>query len=310
MANAVPTRIGQINGAGDPLAMFLKVFGNEVLTAFRNQTLSLDKHVVRTISSGKTAQFPAIGIGSAAYHTPGNEINGTTVNQAERTISIDGLLVADRFLANIDEAMNHFDMRGPLSEDVGNVLAQKFDTHVLQTAVLAARASATVTGLPGGSSVTAATALTSADALFNAILSAAQKLDENNIPSGERYCFLRPAQFYLLLNATKVINKDYTAGMNGGVDTGDVRQVGGIQIIASNNTPRSNITTDLAAYNLDATNTVAPVFHKSAVGTVKLMDLAVESEYQMWRQGWLLLAKYAMGTGILRPEAAVEIKTA
>ena len=258
----------------------------------------------------KTAQFPAIGIGGAAYHTPGTELVGTIVNQAERTISIDGLLVADRFLANIDEAMNHFDMRGPLSEDCGNVLAQKWDMHVLQKAVLAARAAATVTGLPGGSSVTAATALTDANVLFSAILSAAQKLDENNIPSSERYIFLRPAQYWLLLNATKVVNTDYTQGSNGGVDTGLVRQVGGVQIVSSNNTPRTNIVADLATYNGDFTNTVGPVFHKSAVGTVKLMDLAVESEYEIRFQGWLLAAKYAMGTDILRPESAVEIKTA
>jgi hypothetical protein len=50
--------------------------------------------------------------------------------------------------------------------------------------------------------------------------------------------------------------------------------------------------------------------HPEAVGTVKLIDLAVETEYDMRRQGYLTLAKYAMGHGILRPECAVEIKTA
>jgi hypothetical protein len=47
--------------------------------------------------------------------------------------------------------------------------------------------------------------------------------------------------------------------------------------------------------------------HKSAIGTVKLMDLAVESEYSMSKQATLMLAKYAMGHGILRPEAAVSV---
>jgi hypothetical protein len=316
MANALPTRVGQINGAGDPLAMFLKVFGGEVMTAFRAACKSLDKHQIRTITSGKSAAFPAIGIGTAAYHTPGAEINGTVVNQSERVISIDGLLIADRFLSNIDEAMNHFDMRGPLSEDVGNVLAQAFDRHVLQTAVLTARASATVTGLPGGSSITAATALTDATVLYASIKSAAQKLDENNIPEGDRFAFVRPAQYNLLLDSPKIVNRDYVESNNGGVDTGRIYQINGVQIVKTNNTPRTNITVgsgagqDLAAYAADFSNTVCPVMHKSAVGTVKLMDLAVESEYQMWRQGWLLLAKYAMGTGTLRPEAAVEVKIA
>ena len=40
------------------------------------------------------------------------------------------------------------------------------------------------------------------------------------------------------------------------------------------------------------------------------MDLAVESEYDIRRQGTLMVAKYAMGHGALRPEAAVQIQTA
>ena len=52
MANNVPTRIGQVNAAGDVLAMFLKIFGGEVMAAFRNATLTADKHRVRTITSG------------------------------------------------------------------------------------------------------------------------------------------------------------------------------------------------------------------------------------------------------------------
>ena len=50
-------------------------------------------------------------------------------------------------------------------------------------------------------------------------------------------------------------------------------------------------------------------FHKSAVGTVKLADLSVESEYQLERLATLMVAKYMCGHGILRPESAVAITT-
>jgi len=33
----------------------------------------------------------------------------------------------------------------------------------------------------------------------------------------------------------------------------------------------------------------------------------MEGEYQINRQGYLMVAKYAVGHGVLRPEAAVEI---
>lgn len=310
MANAVPTRVGQINGGGAVDALFLKVWAHEVLTTFQTKNVALARHMIRTIESGKSAQFPAVGQGSSAYHTPGAELNGTTVNYAEIVVAIDGLLVADRFLASIDDAMNHYDVRSIHTSEMGYSLQRTFDKHVLQIGLLNARASATVTGNPGGSSVTNASAKTTGDALFSALLSASQKLDENDVPAEDRSAFVRPAQYQLLLSSAKVVNRDYVQGANGGVDTGKIFQVSGVEIVKTNNVPASNITTDLAKYNVDGTNTAALVQHKSAVGTVKLMDLAMEAEYQIQRQGWLFVAKYAMGHGGLRPEAGVEIKTA
>ena len=47
---------------------------------------------------------------------------------------------------------------------------------------------------------------------------------------------------------------------------------------------------------------------REAIGTVKLLDLSVQSEYQIERQGTLMVARYAMGHGVLRPECAVAVK--
>ena len=44
-----------------------------------------------------------------------------------------------------------------------------------------------------------------------------------------------------------------------------------------------------------------------AVATAKLMDMSVESEYQINRQGTLMVAKYAMGHNVLRPACAVSL---
>jgi len=51
----------------------------------------------------------------------------------------------------------------------------------------------------------------------------------------------------------------------------------------------------------------AIVMTKDAVATAKLMDLSVESEYQINRQGTLMVSKYAMGHNILRPACAVAL---
>lgn len=312
MSNATVSRVGQVNGAGDVDALFLKVFAGEVLTAFAEKNVMMDKHMVRTIANGKSAQFPVTGNFSAAYHTPGAEILGTAMNHAERVITIDDLLIAHTFIANIDEAKNHYDVRANYSRKLGEALANTADKHLFQNAILAARASATVTGGNGGSRITNANMGTDSDVLIAALFEAAQKFDEKDVPEDERYAFLKPAQYYKLAQNTKVLNKDW--GGAGVYADGKVLRVAGLTIVASNHIPTTNITTGVdagtsARYAVDARTTVGVVMQKEAVGTVKLLDLGMESEYDIRRQGTLMVAKYAMGHGILRPECAIELAT-
>ena len=74
MADTTASRLGQVNATGDVDSLFLKVFSGEILTTFEEQNVMKDLHMVRTISSGKTAQFPVTGVASAAYHTVGEDI--------------------------------------------------------------------------------------------------------------------------------------------------------------------------------------------------------------------------------------------
>ena len=58
MSDATPSRLGQVNGANSAFALFLKVFSGEVLTTFDELNIMKSLHMTRTISSGKSAQFP------------------------------------------------------------------------------------------------------------------------------------------------------------------------------------------------------------------------------------------------------------
>lgn len=314
---ATPSRLGQVNAAGDALALFLKVFAGEVLTAFEQATIMMGKHNVRTIAHGKSAQFPATGRISSEYHTPGNELAGLAVNHNEKVISIDGLLVSHAFIANIDEAMNHYDVRSIYSGEMGRQLATVFDKNVIQEGVLGARASALVTGLPNGTVIQDdnfdnATLATRVAAFQDAIFAAAQKLDENDVPAEGRYCLLRPADYYDIVQNADAINKDW--GGQGSYAQGSVAYIAGIQILKSNNVPGTDLSG--AAYHggnfgyvaVTRGQTKGLIFHPSGIGTVKLMDLALESAYDIRRQGTLFVAKYAVGHGWLRPECLIELE--
>lgn len=308
-----PSRLGQINATGDDDALFLKVWSGEILTAFDTRNVFQQQHLTRNITSGKSASFPATWKANASYHVPGNELTGSNqIKKNERVINIDDLLVADVFIANIDEAKNHYDVRAIYTHQLGEALAKAYDQKVSQVIVLAARASATINGAYGGGEVVHANAKTDGERLASMFFDAAQALDEKDIPDTDRFGNVKPAQYYLLAQTTKILNKDW--GGAGSYSMADVPPIGGIQIIKTNNLASTDLSGASTVghsntYNGNFSNVAATVHHMSAVGTVKLMELSSESEYQVSRQGTLFVAKYALGHGILRPEAAVQLVT-
>ena len=345
--DTTPSRAGQINSAGDANALFLKKFAGEILTTFESNNVFKALHTMRTIENGKSAQFPVTGIATASYHTPGANIADagnsylSDPKKNEKVITIDDVLLASSFLSNIDDVKNHYDIRSVYSTELGRALAKRFDIAVAKVFIAAARdATPGVTGgnvgaqvdvpnndlsAPGSAGTKAA--FTGAD-LTASLFTAAAALDDNDVPSEGRFCVLNPTDYYRLITgasgalsvAASATNKD--VGGSGSLASGTIPQVAGIDIYKSTNIP----TTDLSAvatgdgaasndvfggsgagYNGDFRNTVGIVAHSSAVGTVKLLDLATESEYQIERQGTLFVAKYAMGHGILRGECALEL---
>jgi hypothetical protein len=305
------SRPGQVNGAGNADALFLMQFGGEVLTAFMESTAFLTRHVVRSIQNGKSAQFPATWRAAASYHTPGTPLPGQTINSGERTIVIDDLLQASVFIHSIDEAKSHFEFRSEYTRQLGFALSRAFDKNVGQLHALAARATATVSGGNGGTRLIAAGARTNASTLISAIGDAAQALDEKDVPKNDRNVFIPHDLYYLLIaSGDKALSRDFNPEGNGSVASGQIYRLYGMPIVPTNHFPTGVVADGPTAYRGDFSNTAALVAQRGAVGTVKLLDLGVESEYLTLYQSTLVVAKYAMGHGILRPECAVEIAVA
>ena len=313
MATFNPTfsQPGAINNAGDAQALFLKVFSGEVLSSFRQTTQFMDKHKVRTISSGKSAQFPLIGKTSTGggYLSRGQVITPDTINHAERVITIDDFLISSAMVYDLDDMMNHIDVRQEYSYQLGQDLAQNFDKNVARLGILAARSASAVTGLPGGSRLVDAAAKTDAKKLGDLLFAARQTLDEKDVAE-DANAFMLPAQYYLLVNGNdKLISTEFSDG-NGSYASGQATKIAGLNIVKTNNLPSTNVTgTFNNKYNVDARTTAALVMTPSAVGTVKLQDIKAETDYKLEYKGTLMVSSMAVGHGILRPECAVEIAT-
>lgn len=309
MANANPSRFGQANGTGPDDALFLKQFSGEVMTAFETKTVFMNRVLVRSIRGGKTAQFPIVGRASAAMHTPGAELLGTSIGQNARDISIDGFLVAHVFAAEIDELMNHYDLMSIYSSETGKALAYALDRNVARTLVLSARASSNLSGEPGGAALSVANMHTSATVLIDNIWRAAQILDEKDVDDDGRQVALRPAQYHLLAQTSSLVNKDFSNN-NGDLSRAQVFRVANIEVVKSNHVPNANDSSNTSIppqYRANYEHTVGIVWHKAAAGTLKLQDINVRKSYDERRLGTLIVAKVAVGHGILRPACAVEL---
>ena len=309
MSNATVSNLGQVNGAGSTSALFLKLFAGEVITQFEEKNIMMGLHQTRTITNGKSASFPVMGTAAAAYHVVGAEILGGEVKHAEKIITVDELLVAPAFISNIEEAKNHYDVRATYTSELGNALANTFDKNALRMVVNAARGAETITSSgKAGLQISKANYTTTAN-IISALFEAAEAMDAKDIPTDGRTAVVSPAIYYKLAQDTTIMNKDW--GGAGVYADAKVIRVAGIAIVMSNHLPTGNqsaVTGENNTYHADFTKTKAVVFHASAIGTVKLMDLALESEYDIRRQGTLFVAKYAMGSGVLRPECAIELK--
>lgn len=275
---------GQASGNGEwnathatQNALFLKVFGGEVYSSFEKYSVTTGKHRMRSISSGKSAQFPFTGRTTAQRFKPGSDIladdaqsrgagAATTKTTAkllghikanEKIIKIDDLLISSCFIDDLDLAKSHYDYRGPFSRELGRALAHEFDTNVLKAAALHCAGNtsdsdpfvkgtvvATATGSKKPSEVS------SAD-LIGAIFDAAQAMDEAYVPEDERYVFMRPDCYYKLVEdtatpgqGTAILHRDYGNDGNGNTKDGFVLKCAGMTIVKTPHLPRTDTSYD------------------------------------------------------------------
>ena len=204
----------------------------------------------RTLTNGKSLQFIYTGRTSAEYHTPGNSILGNTDGTppvAEKTITVDDLLISSAFVYELDETLAHYELRGEISKKIGYALAQKYDRLIFRAIAKGARQASPIskTGFiePGGTQIRVGAGSNADDALddtelVKAFYEAAAALDEKGVSDDGRVAVLNPRQYYELIKgagSNGLINRDVqgTALQSGN----GVIEIAGIQIYKSMNVP-------------------------------------------------------------------------
>jgi len=231
-------------------ALYLKLFSGEMFKGFQHNTIARDLVMKRTIKNGKSLQFIYTGRTTSEYHTPGNSILGNSDSAppvAEKTITVDDLLISSAFVYELDETLAHYDLRGEISRKIGYALAEKYDRKIFQAITKSARKASPITKTnfvePGGTQIRVGTTTNGSDAysataLVNAFYDAAAALDEKGVSTEGRVGVLNPRQYYELIQQVGdngLINRDEqgTARQKGN----GIVEIAGIKIYKSMNIP-------------------------------------------------------------------------
>tara|TARA_B000000441_G_scaffold100172_1_gene70174 strand:- start:77 stop:1201 length:1125 start_codon:yes stop_codon:yes gene_type:complete len=244
------TQLGQANLSGDKRALYLKLFSGEMFKGFQNNTIARDLIMKRTLKNGKSLQFIFTGRTKSEFHTPGNSILGDTNGAppvAEKTITVDDLLISSAFVYELDEVLSHYDLRSEISRKIGYALAEKYDRLAFRAIARGARKASPISATnyvePGGTQIRVGSTTNDSDAyvaanLVSAFYDAAAALDEKGVSSDGRVAVLNPRQYYELIQAVGsngLVNRD-TQGT--ALQSGQgIIEIAGIKIYKSMNIP-------------------------------------------------------------------------
>lgn len=319
--------LAQSDKGKDRLGLFLKMFTGEVLTAFSQSTITGGRFSERTIEHGKSAIFPIVGRAKAKYLKAGNNLDDlrTPIEHNERTIVLDGLLTSDCMIFDLDEAMNHFELRSKYSKEMGEALAVAQDCAILAEVAkmivedkenLPTNATTGVKGTGKGLIVTETVA--TADygeteamgvAIFKELLKIKTKMSENNVPLAGRNCYIKPMALNALIANKDIINKLYGASMT--IEGNNPPKLIGFDLIEAPLLTEGGVDNENV---MQGDGHVFPttykdtcqfiVAHPSSAGILTLKGLGMEHARRPEYQADQIIAKYAKGFGGLRPEAA------
>ena len=257
----------------------------------------------------------------------------------ERVISLDALMIADAAIYQTDELMTYFDVRQIYTTELGRALAYEYDKRVARMIYAAAsntteplnkdgsakpKGPADNTGrigkkitLPAGYG-TATTKQAKGDILVDAIFDARIALEKKDVGIDGMYAVCTPEAYYAITASSRAINTDFNGGGggNGTIANGTTARVAGIPLYSSNHVQQPAYTLVAGDHNPDYVQDLSKcemlIFNREAVGVLTLLSPSLQltgPEFRVQYQSDLMVARQALGMGILRAESAVAVVT-
>jgi len=311
---------GTSTGAEDlDRALLVDEISGEIISSFNKSTIMDGKYMLRQTNGAKGVRFEHVGGIGAYYHNAGEHIEGLNVAHEKSEITLDRPLVTSFFTDDFNEQMMHYDARKEYTRAMGEVLAQKYDRNVLMKYITAARLSNKLAEKPGGSVIVnadlaSATLDTKVKAIAKAIIDGKKELIKKNVPIDGIFCVLSPDDYFAIIEHRDLLNKDF--GEVGSFSDGNVFRIAGVPLSYHNYIPQVDAQNPANTefydeyHGINCTGTVGFLGVKDAVGVLRGNTVTTKIWDDNGRMGTWTRASIACGMGVLRPECAVELRSA
>lgn len=308
----------------------------ETLSAFQRKNVFMELITKQTIDSGKSAQFIVDGRGSESSIDPATGLPNGTVggvnggvqthalgqNQrdlssqmvvTERTILTERPIVVRKELDQYEEKMAHYAIRSMITGQNGSTMANFLDRRILVELDKASALASTDTQYASGAVYNSAigggsTAEAKGDAIVESIFGGLSVLDGKDQIGKQRYFVTNNINYYNLLLSQKAVNRDFNAGDNGSIATGNVFKIGDTIILRSNNMMDALAPTITGASG-NGQNLAGYLFTEDVVGMVELMGLSTKEWFDDDYDQTVMKVQLSAGFGVLNPGSMVAITT-
>lgn len=311
---------GEFTGTEDiDRALLVDEISGEIIASFNKATVMDGKYMLRQTNGAKGVRFEHVGGIGAYYHNAGEHIEGLNIAHEKSEITLDRPLVTSFFTDDFVEQMMHYDARKEYTRKMGEVLAQKYDRNVMMKYITAARLANKLGEYPGGSViVNAELASTDLDvrvkAIAKAIIDGKKELVKKNVPIDSIFCVVSPDDYFAIIEQRDLLNNLY--GNVGSFSEGTVFKIGGVPLTYHNYIPQVDAQNPANTefydeyHGINCSGTVGFLGVKDAVGVLRGNTVQTKIWDDNGRMGTWTRASIACGMGVLRPECAVELRSA
>lgn len=317
-----PTFPNQALGTGDELALAIEQFTGVVEGTIERKSKAAPFVNVKPVRGTSTITNEGIGESTIQVVTPGAEPDSTK-NEANRiNLTVDTLILARTAIPLLDSFQKNYDFQAEVGREHGKKIAKFYDQaffiQAAKAAALAGSAYGALDGHAGGTTVTLAAAGDATDpaALLSALNSLFAQMEEKDVEPGtdDVMVALRPASFYVLLDAEQIVNGEYITSRGTKIEGVKMLKALGVPVVSSNNVPNTNITAhelsntrNSNAYNGDFTKLVAIAFAPNALLAGETISLTPDVWFNKERKAWYVDAYLAFGATPNRAEYAGRI---